>query len=70
MSYANAGPRATGRHNSTSQPTDPGSALDARLVRFLERIAAGGFFGKVVVSFQNGKVIDVRTEQTRKLEEL
>jgi hypothetical protein len=41
-----------------------------RLQGFLERLSSGGFFGKVVVSFQNGKVCDVRIEQTKKLEEL
>jgi len=42
----------------------------ARLLRYLERQSAGGFYGKVTVSFQHGKVTDVRTEQTRKLDEL
>ena len=41
-----------------------------RLLRYLERQSAAGFFGKVTVSFQNGKVCDVRTEQTRRLDEL
>ncbi len=41
-----------------------------RLLRFLEKLAAGGFFGKVTVSFQNGRVCDVRIEQTKKLDEL
>jgi hypothetical protein len=42
----------------------------ARLTRYLERLAAEGFFGKVTVSFQNGKACDVRIEQTNKLDEL
>ena len=42
----------------------------ARLLRYLERQSASGFFGKVTVSFQNGKVCDVKTEQNRKLDEL
>ena len=41
-----------------------------RLLRFLEKLATGGFFGKVVVSFQNGKVCDIKIEQTKKLDEL
>jgi hypothetical protein len=41
-----------------------------RLGRFLERLSATAFFGKVVVSFQNGKVADIRIEETRKLEDL
>jgi hypothetical protein len=70
MSGTNAGPRATGRHNQESQPKEPRKALDMRITRYLETLSAEGFFGKVIVSFQNGKVTDVRTEQTRKLEEL
>jgi hypothetical protein len=41
-----------------------------RLQGFFEKLSSGGFFGKVVVSFQNGKVCDVRIEQTKKLDEL
>jgi hypothetical protein len=41
-----------------------------RLLRFLEKLASGGFFGKVTVSFQNGRVCDVKIEQTKKLDEL
>jgi len=41
-----------------------------RLARYFDRLAAGGFYGKVTVSFQNGKVHDVRIEQTKKLDEL
>jgi hypothetical protein len=41
-----------------------------RLLRFLEKLAAGGFFGKVVVTFQNGRVCDIKIEQTKKLDEL
>ncbi len=41
-----------------------------RLLRYLDKIARGGFFGKVVVSFQNGRVCDVKIEQTKKLDEL
>lgn len=70
MSYANNRPRATGRQNSTSEPIEHRSALDPRVLRFLDELSVKSFFGKVVVSFQNGKVTDVRTEQTRKLEEL
>jgi hypothetical protein len=69
MSYT-ANPRATGRHDAIAQKIEPRGVLDARLLRFLEKLSVGSFFGKVVVSFQNGKVTDVRTEQTRKLEEL
>jgi len=46
------------------------AALDPRLLRFFEKLSSGQFFGKVVVSFQNGKAVDVRIEQTKKLDEL
>jgi hypothetical protein len=59
MSQAKADPRAT----------DQGP-IDRRLLRFLEKLSASSFFGKVVVGFQNGKVTDVRIEQTKKVEEL
>jgi hypothetical protein len=41
-----------------------------RLAAYLERLSAGGFFGKVVLSFQNGKISEVKIEQTKKLDEL
>lgn len=41
-----------------------------RLLRFLEKLAVGSFFGKVTISFQNGRVCDVKIEQTKKLDEL
>jgi hypothetical protein len=51
------------------QPADARDDL-ARLTRYLERLAASGFFGKVTVSFQNGRACDVKIEQTHKLDEL
>jgi hypothetical protein len=41
-----------------------------RLYRYLDRLIASAFYGKVTLSFQHGKVCDVKIEQTRKLEEL
>ena len=41
-----------------------------RLLRFLEKCVTNGFFGRVTVSFQNGRVCDVKVEQNRKLDEL
>jgi hypothetical protein len=41
-----------------------------RLHRYLERLADGAFYGKVIVSFQHGKVHDIKVEQTKKLDEL
>ena len=41
-----------------------------RLFRFLDKLVASSFFGKVTVSFQSGKVCDIKIEQTKKLDEL
>ena len=54
---------------SPSRDDRPYSTIE-RLLRFLDRLASSSFFGKVVVSFQNGRVMDVRIEQTKKLDEL
>jgi hypothetical protein len=40
------------------------------LHRYLERLAGSAFYGKVIVSFQHGKVHDIKVEQTKKLDEL
>jgi hypothetical protein len=56
--------------NVSSLRNDDARSPIERLLRFLEKLAAGGFFGKVTVSFQNGRVCDVRIEQTKKLDEL
>jgi hypothetical protein len=53
---------------ATDQRTS-GPPLD-RLHRYLERLASSAFYGKVVVSFQHGKVHDIKVEQTKKLDEL
>ena len=59
-----------------NEPRSPNLSPDlrpspiGRLLRFLDKLAATAFFGKVTVSFQNGKVSDVRIEQTKKLDEL
>jgi hypothetical protein len=61
MSIGTIDPRATDRSKAS---------LDPRLIKFLEKLSSGQFFGKVVLSFQNGKAVDVRIEQTKKLDEL
>ena len=58
-----------------ARPSRRGGGVDerdamVRLTRYLERLAADGFFGKVTVSFQNGRACDVKIEQTHKLDEL
>lgn len=40
------------------------------LLRFLERQSASGFFGKVTVSFQHGKVSNIQVKQSKKLDDL
>lgn len=41
-----------------------------RLQRFFDKCVASSFFGKVEVTFQNGRVCDVKIQQTKKLDEL
>jgi hypothetical protein len=60
--------RATGRSKQIPAETKPNPI--ERLHRYLDAISTEGFFGKVSVSFQNGKVHDIKVEQTRKLEDL
>lgn len=66
MPSAIADQRATDRNRVAESARPPME----RLHRFLEKLAAGAFFGKVTVSFQNGKVHDVKIEQTKKMEDL
>ncbi|HVK74187.1 MAG TPA: hypothetical protein VM734_12745 [Kofleriaceae bacterium] len=60
MAHAATDPRATDR---------PPHKID-RLLRYLEKLSNDGFFGKVVVSFQHGKVCDVKIEQSKRMEDL
>lgn len=60
--------RVTGRSKQIATEKQP-SPIE-RLHRYLDVISTEGFFGKVSVSFQNGKVHDIKVEQTRKLEDL
>lgn len=41
-----------------------------RLLRFLDKLSSSSFFGKVTISFQSGRVCDIKIEQTKKLDEL
>ena len=41
-----------------------------RLYRFLDKLVRHGFFGRVTLSFQNGRLCDIKIEQTKKLDEL
>lgn len=60
MAHTATDPRATDR---------PMRPLD-RLFRYLEKLQSSSFFGKVVVTFQNGRMCDVRIEQSMKPEDL
>lgn len=62
--------RTTASKNMPPTGRPPGSGALERVFRFLERVGQPGFFGKVVVSFQNGKVCEVRLEQTHKPDEI
>jgi hypothetical protein len=67
MSQRSVDQRWTGRADSSPARAPTSSE---RLSRFFEELASTGFFGKVVIAYQNGKVCDVKIEQTKKLEEL
>lgn len=56
-------PRSSNEQRTSGHPLEP-------LHRYLDRLTSSEFYGKVIVSFHNGKVQDVRVEQTKKLEEL
>lgn len=70
MSTSVVDPRATDRPQQEAAPSRSPSASLERLFRYVEKLSSGKFFGRVVVSFQNGKVCDVKIEQTKKLDEL
>jgi hypothetical protein len=61
-------PSVTG-HDAQRTSGSPVRPLD-RLYRYIDRLAGSEFYGKVVVSFQHGRVSDIKVEQTKKLEEL
>jgi hypothetical protein len=61
--------RPAGNPSGSPSGGPSGSPID-RLHRYLERLAVSDFYGKVIVSFQNGKVCDIKVEQTKKLDEL
>lgn len=51
-------------------PTDACSVDLARAGRFLRRLMEAGYFGKITFSLQNGKLVECRTEQTMKVDEI
>ncbi|HEU4731450.1 MAG TPA: hypothetical protein VFT22_26330 [Kofleriaceae bacterium] len=61
--------RPAGTAGKSTSGTSAGHPID-RLHRYLERLAVSEFYGKVVVSFQHGKIHDIKVEQTKKLDEL
>jgi len=56
-------------HLSPTRDDNARSPIE-RLLRFLERIATSSFFGEVVVTFQNGRVVTISTKQSLKLDDL
>lgn len=42
----------------------------AKLGLFIEKLMGAGFYGRITIAFQSGNVMDVRTEQVTKLEEM
>jgi hypothetical protein len=64
-----AAPRTTASTGATPSEADL-SAQTRKIARFVERLHQAGFYGKVTLSLQNGHITDVRTEQTRKLDDL
>lgn len=63
-----------GENTSAPKPTPAAEdriALDlAKAGRFLRRLAESGYFGKVTFTMQNGRFVDVKTEQTMKMTEI
>ncbi len=58
------------RCTDRTEPKTAVSGAPERLLRFFDELATSRFFGKVVIAYQNGKVCDLKIEQTKKLEEL
>ncbi len=59
------------RPEPTQEELETRRAADlARIGRFIGRLQDQAFFGKVTVSFQNGKLTELRTEQVVKVDEL
>jgi len=54
----------------SDEPRIPTANPIGKLLRYLERQSAAGFYGKVTISFQHGKVCNVQVKQSRKLDEL
>lgn len=52
-------------------PPDTGEPVDiVRVARFLRRLSEAHYFGKVTLSFQSGKITDLRAEQVMKIDDL
>ena len=50
--------------------TESGFRPLERLYRFLDKMVRSQFFGRITLSFQNGRLCDIKIEQTKKLDEL
>jgi hypothetical protein len=55
----------------TVEELDERRAADlARVGRFIGRLQASGYFGKITINLQNGKLVELRTEQVLKVDDL
>ncbi len=59
-----------GEAPAESQTPLEDDASIARIARFVRRLSDAKFFGKLTLSFQNGKITDLRTEQSMKIDDL
>lgn len=58
------------KQDTLATHTDVGRGPIEKLHRHLDRCVASGFYGKIEVTFQHGRVCDVKIAQTKKLDEL
>jgi len=58
------------RANDAEELEERRAADLARVGRFIGRLQGSGFFGKITISLQNGKLVELRTEQALKIDEL
>jgi len=57
-------------HDLALSETDPYSARMKKLMAYLEKLIAEGFFGTVTLSFQSGKLCNIKGERSLKPTEL
>lgn len=55
--------------SSLSAPSTPFDGFSA-VVSFLENLSSEGYFGRVELSFQSGRIVNIREEQSLKPQDL